>query len=205
MFRRKIFDAVGGYRSECEFWEDQDLVVRMAEAAQVAIITEPLYQVRQWTDGSRTAPNPDQVENALDLMYRSVRRLEEGRGYDDLLEDPGPADRKLDPRVFISSGMRTLGAGGRPRLFKRLLRRGRLGLNTRTLASLVWTAWASLSPSTLRQMLKFILKARNKLASSASSIGGPVLWSPLGGSLCRVESKALSPGTNYVVGEQGSS
>jgi hypothetical protein len=30
MYRRDIFDHVGGYRQECEFWEDQDLIVRMA-------------------------------------------------------------------------------------------------------------------------------------------------------------------------------
>src|SRR5437868_1060547 len=30
MYRRDIFDRVGGYRRECEYWEDQDLVTRMA-------------------------------------------------------------------------------------------------------------------------------------------------------------------------------
>src|SRR4051794_26330668 len=35
MFRRIVFDQVGGYRPECEFWEDQDLVNRMAAVADV--------------------------------------------------------------------------------------------------------------------------------------------------------------------------
>ena len=26
MYRRSVFDEVGGYREQCEYWEDQDLV-----------------------------------------------------------------------------------------------------------------------------------------------------------------------------------
>ena len=35
MYRRSVFDEVGGYREECEYWEDQDLVVRMADVSKV--------------------------------------------------------------------------------------------------------------------------------------------------------------------------
>ena len=55
MFRRETFDRVGGYRPECEFWEDQDLVLRMAAETRILVIPEPLYEHRQWTKNTRVA------------------------------------------------------------------------------------------------------------------------------------------------------
>jgi glycosyltransferase involved in cell wall biosynthesis len=144
MFRRSVFDEAGGYREQCEYWEDQDLVVRMSFVSKVLIIPEALYQVRQWTKNTRVASDREKVENAVDLMYRSIARLEQNRSYDDLLKDPQPSSR-VDPRVFISAGSLILWAGGRPRLFGRLLRRGQLKLDVRTFNALVWTIWASIS------------------------------------------------------------
>jgi glycosyltransferase involved in cell wall biosynthesis len=175
MFRRSVFDAVGGYRAECEYWEDQDLVVRMASVAEALVILTPLYQVRQWTRNSRAEADNERVENAVDLMYRSVARLAQGRSYEDLLVE---APRKrVDPRVFISSGSRLLWAGGKPRLFRRLLRRGDLRLDLRTIVALVWTAWAQLSPSSLRLFLSLIVRLKNWRARPMPQ-QGVVTWSP---------------------------
>jgi len=177
LFRRTVFDQAGGYRREAEFWEDQDLVVRMAAVADVLVIPLPLYRVRQWTKSTRVASSRERVENAVDLMYRAVARLERGEGYDDLLfNDPGPA--RVDPRVFISAGSIVLWAGGRPRLFGRLLKRGRLKLEMRTLTALVWTAWAALYPSSLRTFLGILLRARNLRTRNKIPRPTPVRWSP---------------------------
>lgn len=178
MFRRSVFEQAGGYRKECEFWEDQDLVLRLAKVADVLVIPLPLYQVRQWTRNGRAHSGGEQFEAAVDLMYRSVARLEQGRSYDDLLRQPLPRDRRVDPRVFRSVGSRVLWAGGRPRLLRRLLRRGELRLNMRTLTTLVWTAWASVSPSSLRAFLRLWLKAKNARASGVARSGDLLRWSP---------------------------
>jgi glycosyltransferase involved in cell wall biosynthesis len=177
MFRRSVFDRVGGYRPECEYWEDQDLVVRLAAVAEVLVIPSPLYQVRQWTKNTRAASDRERVENAVDLMYRSVARLEEGRSYDDLLQNRRHPTR-VDPRVFISAGSIILWSGGRPRFFGRLLKRGKLDLNFRTLSALVWTGWASLNPSTLRGFMSLLLRVRNRLAERKVSTSVPLRWSP---------------------------
>lgn len=177
MFRRRVFDQVGGYRPQCEYWEDQDLVVRMAAVAEVLVIPAPLYQVRQWKKNTRAAADRERVENAVDLMYRSVARLQQGRSYDDLLQSPSKPAR-VDPRVFISAGSIVLWSGGRPRFFARLLRRGRLGPNFRTLSALVWTGWASLSPSSLKGFMSLLLRARNRLAHRKVSTSAPLRWSP---------------------------
>jgi glycosyltransferase involved in cell wall biosynthesis len=178
MFRRSVFDQVGGYREQCEYWEDQDLVVRMASVAGVLIIPEALYQVRQWTKNTRVASDRERVENAVDLMYRSIARLEQSRSYDDLLQTPPQPSAKIDPRVFISGGSLVLWAGGRPRLFGRLLRRGCLRFDVASFNALVWTIWASISPGSLRAFLSMLLRTRNLLAAPAVSHEGPLRWSP---------------------------
>jgi hypothetical protein len=143
----------------------------------VLVISAPLYQVRQWTKNTRAASDRERVENAVDLMYRSVARLEQGRSYDDLLRDRSKPAR-VDPRVFISAGSIVLWSGGRPRFFRRLLKRGSLKLDFRTASALVWTAWASLSPSTLRGFMSLLLRARNRLAERKVSTAAPLRWSP---------------------------
>ena len=177
LFRRSVFDQVGGYRVECEYWEDQDLVVRMAALTEVWVIPSALYQVRQWTKSTRATSGRVRVENAVDLMYRAVARLEQGRGYDDLLAtDSQP--RRVDPRVFISAGSIVLWSGGRPRLFGRLLKRGKLRFDVGTLSALVWTAWAFASPSSLRAFMGMLLRLRNRRSKNIVTGADPLRWSP---------------------------
>ena len=179
MYRRDIFDKVGGYREQCEYWEDQDLVVRMAAIADVLVVPWPLYSVRQSTASTRVVCNHDRIERALDGFYRATDLLNRGEDYESILEQPGTTPPKFDPRVFRAEGSLHLWVGGKPRLFRRLLSRGRLSWNARTASTLVWTAWASASPSSLRAFLKFLLAMRNRLASGSFPVDRPVLWRPL--------------------------
>jgi hypothetical protein len=177
-YRQEVFDLIGGYRRECEFWEDHDLVIRMAAVAKVMVIPHAIYQVRQSTTSTRIVSEQERLERGVDLMYRSSDRLLRHESYDELIKSGRPAGSKLDPRVFISLGSVVLWAGGHPRLFRRLLRRGELSFDFRTLSSLVWTAWASLSPSTLRVFLRQLLVARNVFAERKISPSEPVVWIP---------------------------
>lgn len=178
MFRRAVFDQVGGYRAECEYWEDQDLVTRMASAAEVWVIPEPLYHIRQWARPNAATSDPTTIENAVDLMYRCVERVEQRRPYDDILSlSRSHKSDRIDPRVFISAGSKLLWTGGRPQLFGRLLRRAKLGFNPATATALVWTAWAAVSPATLRLMIRSVLWVRNTRASSIRN-SPPLSWSP---------------------------
>jgi glycosyltransferase involved in cell wall biosynthesis len=177
MYRRSVFDEVGGYRPECVFWEDQDLVVRMAAVSRVVVIPCALYQVRLWNRSTRVASNTDELERSVDRMYAATDRLRHGRDYEDLLNDAKAGGHRLDPRVFIATGSVNLWAGGRPRLLRRLLRRGRLAVNIRTLSGIVWTVWASISPSSLRQFLKFLLWARDHAVRPVPK-NEPVDWHP---------------------------
>lgn len=176
MYRREVFDKAGGYRAECAYWEDQDLVTRMAAVAPVMIIPRALYEVRLWLNSTRAASDREPLEQAVDLAFRCIDRLEENENYDDLLEEHDRRGEKIDPRVFVSLGSQTLWAGGRPRTFRRLLRKGRLGFDKRSVAALIWTAWASASPATLRSLLRLRVALKNRLASPQALPDGPVIW-----------------------------
>lgn len=179
-YRKEVFKRIGGYREACEFWEDKDLIFRMAAVSKVLVIPEAIYQVRQSSTSTRAASERANVEIALDLAFRCIDRLEQGKGYDDLLKAGTVPEAKLDPRIFVALGSITLWSGGRPRLFRRLLRRARLRSDFRTLTALVWAAWASLEPTSLRGFLTLLLRAREARAANAFPDGTPVIWGPSG-------------------------
>ena len=179
MYRREIFEKAGGYRNECVYWEDQDLVVRMAAIARVAVIPRALYRVRQSTTSTRIVCTRERMEGALQTVFQATDRLEHGLPFDDLLSRSEPAPLKLDPRVFIALGSLHLWAGGKPRLLRRFLSRAQMSWNGRTASALIWTAWASLSPSTLRAFLLMLLKARNRFPGRQLVSTSPVVWEPM--------------------------
>ena len=179
MYRREIFEKVGGYRDESAYWEDQDLVVRMATIAKVVVIPRALYRVRQSTTSTRIVCTQERMEGALQNAFRATDRLEHGLPFDDVLKPSEPAPVKLDPRVFVALGSLHLWAGGKPRLLRRFLSRAQISLNGRTASALIWTAWASLSPSTLRAFLLILLKGRNRFRGGQLVSTSPVVWEPM--------------------------
>jgi hypothetical protein len=188
MYRRALSERIGGYRSQCEFWEDHDFVSRMSSVADVMVIPRALYKFRQSPVSTRIASDRDRVERAVDLMYRSLDRFARGQDYEELLGTKNAG--KLDPRVFIASGFLVLWAGGRPRFLGRLLKRGRLSPDLISLTALVWTAWASLSPSTLRAFMKLLRHVRNMRVPRDLQSKEAIRWSPRPG----VNRRALAGG-----------
>jgi glycosyltransferase involved in cell wall biosynthesis len=177
MYRRSQFERIGGYRDECAFWEDQDLVVRIAGLADVLVIPHSLYRIRAWTSSTRRASDPERLERAIDRMYAATDRLRDDGRYQ-LRVDTGASPAKVDPRVFVSLGSGSLWAGEKPRLFRRLIDRGRLAFDFRTASALAWTAWASVSPGTLRGFLRLLLVVRKAFAAAKIDPTEPVVWTP---------------------------
>lgn len=179
MCRRDLFDAVGGYREECAYWEDQDLVVRIAAIAKVYVIPRALYRIRAWTRSTRVASDQGQFEQALANAYAVTDRLQREGIYEGPIE-AAVSEGRVDPRVFIAEGSVRLWANERPRLLRRFLSRAQLSVSGRTLVAFVWTAWASASPSTLRRFLTFLLQLRNRATAPGATLNGPVEWVPAG-------------------------
>lgn len=176
MYRRELAEKIGGYRAECEFWEDHDFVSRMSAVANVMVIPRALYKFRQSPVSTRVASERNRVEQAVDLMYRSLDRFALGDDYEELLGKRSP--EKLDPRVFIALGFLVLWAGERPRQFRRLLQRAHLSVDLVSLSAVVWTAWASLSPSTLRAFMKLLRHLRDLEVPGDILSREAVRWSP---------------------------
>jgi glycosyltransferase involved in cell wall biosynthesis len=165
MYRRSAFDAVGGYRSEANFWEDLDLYLRMAKAGRLLVLTDALYMHRSSTLSTRLTSNQELVEQAVDRMYRRMSGHE-----------APPEDGKVLPRVFVSLGSTRLWSGRSPMVLHRLLKRGRLRWDKETASVLLWAIWGGISPGTLRACLRSVVKLRDRSASKQVADGQAYEW-----------------------------
>jgi len=186
MYRKDIFDRAGGYRQGTEYWEDQDLVTRMSRVSKIMVIPRSLLRVRQTATSTRSMASTERQEDAVDAMYRSIPGVPAG-------PQPRPGDAKLDPRVFVSIGSVELWAGGRPKAFRRMLRRGRLSMDGKSLRALAWAGWASASPGLLRTCLRWAAALRNATARAGMDLSRPVLWSPPAQELAKPPGATASP------------
>jgi hypothetical protein len=178
MYRREIFERLTGYRDECEYWEDQDLVWRAANFTKIAVIPRTLFRHRQWTS-TRFVCDPGQLEQAVHKVYQAADRLKDGEDHLPIAGRLAGDSDRIDPRAYVSVGSVHLWAGAHPHLFRRFLRQGKLGWNVGTLKALVWTAWASANPASLRGFLRLMLRSRNLAAASTLKTAAPVTWRPL--------------------------
>ena len=179
-FRRAIFAAVGGYRTECDFWEDLDLYIRMAGMGRVLVVAEPLYQHRFSETSTRLTSRRPRVEAAVDLMFRCRAAHNAGEDYTALLHAPRDPDTRINPNTFLSLGFITLWSGIRPHTLRKILRHGRIGFDSATAKALVWSVWATASPGTLRRMMRVLLRQRSRKARAALNGQSVFEWSVRG-------------------------
>lgn len=179
MFRRAAFDAVGGYRAECNYWEDLDLFLRISRHGRVCVVAEELVAIRLSPASSRAVADPAVVEAAVARMYASVAAVAQGRSYEAIIAEPMP-DGRLNPLVFVARANPKLWSGGRPLILGQLLRRGRIRPDWATLASLSWAGIAALAPSLLRAVLTLVVQGRNRAARASVEHGSIQNWSPFG-------------------------
>ncbi|HZF96564.1 MAG TPA: glycosyltransferase family A protein [Allosphingosinicella sp.] len=166
MFRREAFDMVGGYRKKAEFWEDLDLYRRLAATGSLMVLPAALYQHRASVLSTRLTSDRNQVEAAVDRMYRTVTGA----------PAPAPGGRHL-PRVFVSLGSTRLWAGHRTRSLRRLLSRGALRWDRESAAILVWALWGAASPKSLRFVLTRLIGMRDRVAGRTIGDEAAYRWS----------------------------
>lgn len=178
MFRRADFERVGGYRSEANYWEDLDFYYRIAGHGRIAVVPDVLCTVRHAEVSTRLRDDQERVEHGVDLMFRSAAEQAEGRSYDHLLGGPAHGTSKLHPMTFVSLGSTRLWRGSSPQVLGRVRARARLGPDTASVHAIGWLLWASLSPRSLRAVLRAILAARNVLAKPLCRRRSFVEWHP---------------------------
>jgi glycosyltransferase involved in cell wall biosynthesis len=178
MFRREAFNGVGGYRAECEFWEDLDLYPRMAALGRILVVVDPLYRHRFSETSTRLTSPRARVEAAVDLMFECRRLHERGDNYSPLLRRDRSKDipRRHNPNTLLSLAFITLWSGLRPPTLIQLFRRGRLRIDRSTARALVWAAWAGLSPRTLRFIMRRRLHWKTSRVRRGLAGQGPYEW-----------------------------
>jgi glycosyltransferase involved in cell wall biosynthesis len=161
MFRREIFERVGGYRRECDYWEDVDLFLRMEREGRVLILPEALYRYRFSPTSSRQVSDEARVTRALDLSTRCLAAYAEGRDYERLIEEKlrSPPVEKVSLSVVVLVALEKLWRGQPRATFKSWAWRNvSFGRRRHRVRIMIFFAWLWLNPYSLRAMFK--LKAR---------------------------------------------
>ena len=147
MFRREVFDQVGGYDEASAGGEDQDLFLRMASRGRVLTLPDVLYSYRYHSNNAT-------LFNGLDQDTQNGNEL----------------------AAFYMLGAMRLWAGDPPMLLEPMLKNKSLKWNLRTLMVLVSAIWGHVSPSSLRVFLRSSIRARDLLAGVRVKDGRPYEW-----------------------------
>jgi glycosyltransferase involved in cell wall biosynthesis len=151
MFRREVFDQVGGYDEAITRGEDQDLFLRMAIHGRVMTLPDLLYSYRYHSSNA--------------TLFNGVRAVGENHSQNgDALA------------AFYMLGAMRLWAGDPPRLLEAMLEKKSLKWNVKTLMILVSAIWGHASPATLRVFMRSSIRVRDLLAGVRVKDGRPYEW-----------------------------
>ena len=151
MFRREVFDQVGGYDEHADGGEDQDLFSRMAARGRVLTLPDVLYSYRYHSSNA--------------TLFNGTRAVGENHSQN------GNA-----LAAFYMLGAMRLWAGDPPMLLQPMLEKKSLKWNPKTLMILASAIWGHVSPPTLRVFLRSSIRARDLLASVRVKDGRPYEW-----------------------------
>jgi len=151
MFRRQVFDEVGGYNESMTGAEDQDLFRKMATRGRVVTLADVLYSYRY------------HLSNATLLNGTTAVR-----------EGTQPPDNTL-AALYMMGAMR-LWAGQPPQLLEPMLQKKSLKWTPKTLMFLASALWGHFSAPSLRVFLRSFIRARDLCASLLVKDGRPYEW-----------------------------
>jgi glycosyltransferase involved in cell wall biosynthesis len=151
VFRRKVFDQVGGYNEDITRGEEQDLFSRMAAYGSVLTLPDVLYSYRYHSSNA-----------TLSNGVRAVGAKHDKNG--DALA------------AFYLLGAMRLWAGEPPRLLEAMIEKKSLKWDPKTLMMLASAILGHLSPTTLRIFMRSSIRARDLLAGLWVKDGKPYEW-----------------------------
>ncbi|MEP6719608.1 MAG: glycosyltransferase family A protein [bacterium] len=151
MFRRDVFEQVGGYDEKIARAEDQDLFSRMAAHGRVLTLSDVLYSYRYHSSNA--------------TLFNGVLAVGENHSQN------GEA-----LAAFYMLGAMRLWAGEPPMLLEAILKKKSLKWNPKTLMILASAMWGHTSPGTLRAFMRSLIRARDFLAGVRIKNGKPYEW-----------------------------
>lgn len=176
MIRKTAFEAVGGYREACDYWEDSDFFHRLAKIGKTKISVEPLYRYRFASTSNRLHAHPTHVESQLALQLLCREAFSRYGDYEAVLTVN--AQRPIDPplRVFQQRAGLSVWAGNRSHLIFEWLHRRSAKSGPFDLAAFVFLVWGAVNPRGLRWALARIVGWRNLRAKKKLGSAKQVDW-----------------------------
>lgn len=149
LYRREVFDAVGGYRERTDYFEDLDLYRRMAAHGTLLVVDRPLIGLRFAGQHARLRDDREDVVERINLRHQPQGQTE-----------PTAKGRTISPMAFYSIAVLAVLGLERPRLVGLMLRRLHFHLPAQTLAILGFVAVAEVSPHLARVINRMIGRFR---------------------------------------------
>ena len=150
MFRREVFDRVGGY-DDAPGGEDQKLFSKMATESRVVTLPDVLYSYRYHANNA--------------TLFNGLRAVG---------EDHSSNGESL--AAFYMLGAMRLWAGEPPKLLEPLLERKSIKWNVKSLMIFTSALWGHVSPRSLKLCLRGSIKVRDLLAGMMVKDGKPYEW-----------------------------
>jgi glycosyltransferase involved in cell wall biosynthesis len=111
LYRREAFEACGGYRDGTEYFEDRDLIGRMAAIGDVLIVNRALLSLRFAGQHARLKDDARKVEASINRLF--AKR--------------GPETQQLHPMTFYRLAILKIHAAQRPAMMGKVLRKMNFG------------------------------------------------------------------------------
>ena len=150
MFRRDVFDRVGGY-DDTPAGEDQMLFSKMATQGRVLTLPDVLYSYRYHQNNA--------------TLFNGLRAVGENH-----------SNNGHSLAAFYMLGAMRLWAGEPPRLLQPMLEKNSFKWNVKSFTIFLSAVWGHVSPLTLKLFLRGSIRLRDLLASAIIKDGKPYEW-----------------------------
>lgn len=150
MFRREVFDLVGGY-DDTPGGEDQKLFSKMAAEGRVLTLPDVLYSYRYHANNA--------------TLFNGLRAVAENH-----------SSNGESLAAFYMLGAMRLWAGEPPKLLEPMLENKSIKWNVRSLMIFTSALWGHISPASLKVFLRGSIKLRDLIASTKVKDGKPYEW-----------------------------
>lgn len=165
ILRADALRSVGGYREVCDFWEDFDLVFRLAKVGKVCFGTTPLYRYRHSKAHARVNADLSRIEQALDLRDRCHQQFLATGEYESVLANRiDNVNRRVSPQILLSIASLHVLAGNRHGLLRRYFVRAKFKPNFQYGLIFGKLGLARIAPKLVRAILARRRNIRDKIA-----------------------------------------
>jgi glycosyltransferase involved in cell wall biosynthesis len=154
MFRKEAFAAIGGYCEDFARGEDQDFFFKMTTVGRVVTLPDVLYHYRYHSANATLINGAQEVRDVAAAAAQNGEML----------------------AAYYLLGAMRLWAGQPPGILPQLLAQKSLKYDLQSLVALASASLGSISPGTLRFLLRSLIHARDFLAGFQIKDGRPYEW-----------------------------